>query len=70
MTITQTVEIPADRKLTITVPPEVPTGKVILTFMPAEETIGSEIDASTDEALASARNILTKHLPAFKELAK
>ena len=33
MTITQTVEIPADRR--ITVPREVPTGSVIITFTPA-----------------------------------
>jgi len=33
MTITQTIEIPADRR--ITVPGEVPTGPVILTFTPA-----------------------------------
>ena len=26
--------------------------------------------ASTDEALASARSLINKHLPAFKELAK
>ena len=35
MTITQTVEIPASRRLTIDVPREVPTGPVILTFTPA-----------------------------------
>jgi len=34
MTITQTVEIPADRR--ITVPREVPTGPVILTFTPVK----------------------------------
>jgi len=34
MTITQTVEIPADRR--ITVPCEVPTGPVILTFTPVK----------------------------------
>jgi len=33
MTITQTIDIPADRR--ITVPREVPTGPVILTFTPA-----------------------------------
>jgi hypothetical protein len=32
MTITQTVDIPADRR--ITVPAEVPTGPVVLTFTP------------------------------------
>ena len=35
MTITQTVEIPADRRLVIDVPSEVPVGQVILTFTPA-----------------------------------
>ena len=34
MTITQTVDIPADRR--ITVPLEVPTGPVILTFTPTK----------------------------------
>ena len=38
MTITQTVEIPANRRLTIEVPPDVPTGRAILTFAPATET--------------------------------
>ena len=39
MIITQTVEIPADRRLTIEVPREVPAGRTILTFRPvAEET--------------------------------
>ena len=32
MTFTQTVEIPADRRLTIEVPREVPVGKTVLTF--------------------------------------
>jgi len=36
MAITQTVEVPADRRLTIDVPHEVPTGSVILTFTPRE----------------------------------
>ena len=35
MIITQTVNIPASRRLTIDVPPEVPTGPVILAFTPA-----------------------------------
>ena len=34
MTITQTVDIPADHRLTIDVPKEVPSGKAILTFTP------------------------------------
>ena len=34
MTITQTVDIPADHRLTIDVPREVPEGPVVLTFTP------------------------------------
>ena len=37
MTIIQTVEIPANRRLIIDVPIEVPAGKAILTFTPASE---------------------------------
>jgi len=40
MTITQTVEIPADRRLTIDIPREVPTGRtsIILQFPDRKET--------------------------------
>jgi len=34
MSVTQTVEIPVNRRLTIDVPREVPAGKTILTFKP------------------------------------
>ena len=37
MSYTQTVEIPANRQLTINVPREVPTGPVILTYTPTKE---------------------------------
>ena len=36
MSYTQTVDIPANRKLTINVPHDVPIGQVILTFTPAK----------------------------------
>ena len=36
MSVTQTVEIPANRRLVIDVPPEIPSGQVILTFIPAK----------------------------------
>ena len=38
MTITQTVDIPDSRRLTIDVPREVPEGKVVLAFTPARNT--------------------------------
>jgi hypothetical protein len=69
MTVTQTVDIPADRR--ITVPAEVPTGKVILTFTPMAETNRFEfVDASTGEVMAAGGEILNEHLAAFKALAK
>ena len=37
MTITQTVEVPVDRRLTIEVPRDIPTGPVVLTFTPAAD---------------------------------
>ena len=39
MIIEQTIEIPASRRITLDVPPEVPMGKVILTFVPAAEDV-------------------------------
>ena len=76
MSVTQTVDIPANRRLIIEVPQNVPVGRTILTFTPIQEPetavagVGEIETASTDEALTSARGILTKHLSAFKELAK
>ena len=37
MSITQTVDIPASRRLTIDVPYEIPTGRTILIFKPISE---------------------------------
>jgi len=71
MTITQTVEIPADRRLTIEVPREVPTGKTILAFTPVVPTDSVDfVNALPDEVLAAGDEILNKHLVAFKALAK
>jgi len=36
MTITQTVDIPVNRRLTIDIPREMPIGPTILTFTPAD----------------------------------
>jgi hypothetical protein len=46
MTITQTVEIPANRRLVIDIPREIPTGPVILTFTPAAKAPGSAVEKS------------------------
>jgi hypothetical protein len=37
MTIEQTIEVPASRRITLEVPPQIPAGKVFLTFIPAAE---------------------------------
>ena len=53
MTITQTVKIPADRRLVIEVPREIPTEQVILTFAPATPeaiTAGTTIKKKMTEA--------------------
>jgi hypothetical protein len=42
MTIEQTIDVPASRRLTLDVPPEIPVGKVILTFTPAPDDSSSE----------------------------
>jgi hypothetical protein len=34
MNVTQTIEVPASRRVTLNIPPEIPTGSVILTFTP------------------------------------
>jgi hypothetical protein len=49
MIIEQTVEIPADRRLVLDVPPEIPTGRVILTFSP--------VDAEKQQKLAAFRQL-------------
>jgi hypothetical protein len=41
MTVTQTVEIPADHRLVIDVPREVPAGRAVLAFTPATERIAA-----------------------------
>jgi hypothetical protein len=71
MTVTQTVDIPADRRITLEVPREVPPGRVILTFTTIAETDRVEfVDASTGEVMAAGDEILNEYLAAFKALAK
>ena len=61
MSVTQTVEIPESRRLTIEVPHEVPVGPVILTFTPASEktitvpeTLPGGCYSTVEEALKAA----------------
>jgi hypothetical protein len=71
MTVTQTVDIPADHRITLEVPREVPPGRDILAFTPMAETDRVEfVDASTGEVMSAGDEILKEHLAAFKALAK
>jgi len=60
MSVTQTVDIPNSRRLTINVPGDVPTGRTILTFTPAptaaslEDTPGFAQPHTAAEALKIA----------------
>ena len=49
MTITQTLNVPASRRLTIDVPPEFPDGRITLTFSPAEAESGFAQDDAAEE---------------------
>ena len=62
MTITQTVEIPASRRLTIEVPSEVPEGPAILIFKPIE--IRSRVpNAVTLAAMEETENMISGEKP-------
>ena len=78
VTITRTIDIPADRR--ITVPREVPTGPVILTFTPARSSANSpeEIAARdrelfekyADELNAEAEDVLSYQNMYMDEIEK
>jgi len=49
MSVTQTVDIPADRRLIIDVPREIPVGRAVLTFTPAVDTDAVETNGFEGE---------------------
>ena len=55
MSVTQTVEIPADHRLTIDVPREIPAGKAVLTFTPAS------VQKSAEKAADPARKPISEY---------
>ena len=76
MTITQTIEVPADRR--IIVPREVPTGQVIFTFTPAksvkkprmtEEEELELINRHADELNREAMDVLSYQVPLWEDEA-
>jgi hypothetical protein len=59
MSVTQTVEIPASRRLTIDVPREIPVGRAVLVFTPVTDTAVTDPKSwsnprTTEEALLMA----------------
>jgi hypothetical protein len=57
MTVEQTIEVPADRRITLEVPPEIPVGRTIIAFTPATQ---HRRDPKTiEEALRMAREKAT-----------
>ena len=74
MSVTQTVEIPPNHRLTIDVPPEVPAGPVILTFTPASKAPAMSAEREielfrlhADELNAEAEDVLLYQIPIFEE---
>ena len=69
MTITQTIDIPADRR--ITVPREVPTGPVILTFTPAQASVKSRESTAEPQSSegSSSEKISAKDRELFEKYA-
>jgi hypothetical protein len=65
MTIEQTVEIPADHRLVIDVPREVPAGTAILTFTPANRQSASETEPAECPFCAAHRDPVTGN-PLYK----
>jgi len=75
MSVTQTVEIPVNHRLTIDVPPEVPTGRAIIYFFPASagnEKMSEEQEIElfrlhADELNAEAEDVLLYQIPIFED---
>jgi hypothetical protein len=58
MTIEQTIEVPASRRIVLDVPPQIPAGRVILTFTPATVLPRNE---ATDDGLEGECPICAAH---------
>ena len=76
MTITQTVEIPTDRRLTIEVPREISTSKVVLTFAPVrtvekprmtEEEERKLFELHAEELNREALDVLSYQVPLWND---
>ena len=67
MTVTQTVEIPANRRLVIDVPPEIPAEKVVLIFKSAAEDAETAYTTlSKESAVSMTAEVIEKYRPALE----
>jgi hypothetical protein len=70
ITIEKIVEIPADHRLVIEVPPEVPAGRAVLTFTPAAGTRpGRRLTERQKAAIEKCRGIAKGVLSSEESLA-
>jgi hypothetical protein len=75
MSVTQTVEIPFNHRLTIDVPPEVPAGRAEIRFFPViagKERMSEEQEIElfhlhADELNAEAEDVLSYQVSIFEE---
>jgi len=58
MTVTQTLDIPADRRITLEVPREIPIGRTIIAFTPASETENPKYNAKAMAAIEEGKAIM------------
>jgi len=76
MTITQTIDIPADRRITLEVPSEVPAGRTIIAFTPAKAEVKRKITEAeeieyinrhADRLNAEAMDVLSYQVPLWDD---
>jgi hypothetical protein len=62
MTITQTVDIPADRRIILEVPREVPPGKTVLAFFPAHNPDTARLPGDNARTVEEALQMASEKL--------
>ena len=62
MTIEQTIEVPASRRITLDVPPQIPVGRTIVAFTPAPEAEPTMPLSASKVTLTAEEEALDKKL--------